>query len=182
MKSSNSELISISKYLSYVLRHCPESIDLILDKNGWASIDELIKKSIPQHNITRETLREVVVKNEKKRFKISDDGKRVRANQGHSLKVDLDLVPSEPPEILFHGTAQRFLGMIKLVGLKPGKRNHVHLTPDKNAAINVGKRYGAPVLLEVRSGDMFREGFIFYLSENYLWLTEHVPEQFILTR
>lgn len=179
MSASNSELKKTSKFLSYVLRHCPDDIGLTLDRNGWASISELIDKAKPKIDLTAALIKQVVKTSDKQRFKISDDGQRIRANQGHSIKVDLELIPGEPPAVLFHGTATRFLDSIKKEGLKPGQRHHVHLSADATTAKAVGQRYGKPVILKVDSGNMSKQGYVFFLSDNNVWLTEQVPEQFI---
>ncbi|PIQ43703.1 MAG: RNA 2'-phosphotransferase [Gammaproteobacteria bacterium CG12_big_fil_rev_8_21_14_0_65_46_12] len=179
MSASNSELKKASKFLSYVLRHCPDDIGLTLDRNGWAFISELIDKAKPQIVLTPALIKQVVETSDKQRFKISDDGQQIRANQGHSIKVDLELIPREPPAVLFHGTATRFLDSIKQEGLKPGQRHHVHLSADATTAKAVGQRYGKPVILKINSGSMSKQGYEFFLSDNNVWLTEHVPEQFI---
>lgn len=179
MSASNSELKKTSKFLSYVLRHCPDDIGLTLDRNGWASISELIDKAKPQFELTPALIKQVVKTSDKQRFKISNDGQQIRANQGHSVKVDLELIPRKPPAVLFHGTATRFLDSIKREGLKSGQRHHVHLSSDAATAKTVGQRYGKPIILKVDSGSMSKQGFVFFLSDNNVWLTEHVPEQFI---
>ncbi len=173
-------LIQVSKFLSFVLRHRPEEVGLEFDENGWADVDELIAAA-GRHGrqLTRALVEEVVEKNDKKRFTLSADGKRIRAAQGHSRPVDLGLPPVEPPEILFHGTATRFLESIMRDGLSPGQRQHVHLSPDEQTATAVGRRHGKPVVLRVRSGEMHRRGHQFYLSENGVWLTDHVSPGFI---
>lgn len=179
MSTPNSELKKASKFLSYVLRHCPDDIGLSLDRNGWAFISEVIDKAKPQINLTPALIKQVVETSDKQRFKISDDGQQIRANQGHSVKVDLELIPREPPTALFHGTATRFLDSIKQKGLKPGQRHHVHLSADATTAKAVGQRYGKSVILKIDSGSMSKKGYVFFLSDNNVWLTEHVPEQFI---
>jgi putative RNA 2'-phosphotransferase len=172
--------IKISKFLSLVLRHKPEQIGIILDEAGWASVEELIQKaSTIGFQLTPELIAEVVAKNDKQRFSLSPDGNRIRANQGHSIPVNLKLEPVEPPEVLFHGTATRFLGSILKNGLHPGSRQHVHLSPDEATAVKVGQRHGKPVVLIIDSSSMHNDGHVFYRSENNVWLTLHVPIKYI---
>jgi putative RNA 2'-phosphotransferase len=171
-----SELVRISKFLSLVLRHKPDTIGLNLDENGWASVDELIRLSSEHgHPFDRVLLEQVVRDNDKQRFVISPDGLLIRANQGHSVEIDLKLAPIKPPELLYHGTADRFLPSIRMTGLNSGKRQHVHLSPDEPTAIKVGQRHGKPVVLRVKAIGMQELGFQFYLSANGVWLTKDVP-------
>ena len=174
------EILRVSKFLSLVLRHKPELIGLTLDQNGWAGVEDLIRLA-NRHGIrlTRPLLMQVVADNEKKRFALSDNGERIRASQGHSVKVDLGLPPALPPEILYHGTASRFLESILAGGLHSANRQHVHLSPDVATAIRVGQRHGIPVVLVIRSGEMAAAGHTFFLSANGVWLTERVPMEFI---
>jgi len=169
-----------SKFLSLVLRHQPEAIGLTLSSDGWADINELITKS-NRHGFafSVESIADIVATSDKQRFKLSEDKKKIRANQGHSIHVDVGLAKKAPPEILFHGTATRFLESIKNQGLIPGSRQYVHLSIDKETAIKVGKRHGSPVVFEIKSGKMQEEGFEFFVSENNVWLTKHVPPDFI---
>lgn len=170
----------ISKFLSLVLRHQPQLIGLKLDEGGWAEVEELITKSRSRlKDLDLDTLKFVVDNNDKQRFSLSLDIKRIRANQGHSLKVDLGLVAQKPPEVLFHGTATRNINSIKEKGLVKGKRHHVHLSTNEETAREVGKRYGVPVVLRVKAGQMHKDGIAFYLSENGVWLTESVPAAYI---
>lgn len=173
-------LKSTSKFLSLVLRHKPEEIGLSLDANGWASIDDLILLASRKGTaLTREVIEEVVADNDKKRFVISPNGSKIRANQGHSVSIDLGLTPREPPITLFHGTATRFVDSIRQQGLMHGERQHVHLSADGEVAVTVGQRHGKPVTLTIAARTMFEQGHLFYLSENGVWLTEHVPNTFI---
>ena len=165
-----------SKFLSLILRHKPQTIGLKLDENGWADIDELIEKS-KNRNLTRELLDEVVEQNDKKRFII--DANKIRANQGHSINIDLELKAVRPPDVLYHGTATRFLESIMKEGLTKQKRQHVHLSKELDTAINVGKRHGKVVILELDTKKMFEEGYEFYLSENGVWLTDVVPNKYL---
>jgi putative RNA 2'-phosphotransferase len=174
-------LIRTSKFLSLVLRHRPEAIGLSLDEHGWADIDELLDAAKQSgKSLTRELIYRVVRENDKKRFALSDDGTRIRANQGHSVEVDLGLQPVQPPDVLYHGTVKRFLASIMQTGLSSGSRQHVHLSPDTKTAAKVGQRRGAPVILTIRSGDMHCAGFAFYLSANGVWLTDQVPVEYIV--
>jgi putative RNA 2'-phosphotransferase len=170
-----------SKFLSLVLRHRPEVIGLELDENGWASVDELLAKmaSEAQKDFTFEELRYIVANNDKKRFAFSDDLRMIRANQGHSVKVDLSLKGKVPPGLLYHGTAIKNLESIRKAGLKKGQRHHVHLSADRDTAIKVGGRHGKPVVLTIAAMNMYQSGIPFFLSENGVWLTDHVPVQFI---
>lgn len=179
MEYSQNQLNKTSKFLSFVLRHQPEAIDLTLDDSGWALISEIIDKADSKLNLSYELIEHTTITNDKKRFLISDDGLRIRANQGHSIKVDLQLSPEEPPTLLFHGTATRFLDSIKQEGLKAGQRQHVHLSTDKETASAVGKRYGKLVMLKVNANDMYQQGYEFFLSENGVWLTASVPPNFL---
>lgn len=174
------DLTRTSKFLSLVLRHKPEEIGLTLDENGWADVDELLRL-VNQHGrkLNRPLLERVVADNDKKRFAFSDDGTRIRASQGHSVEVDLALPPTEPPELLYHGTASRFVDSIRATGLHSANRQHVHLSLDITTATKVGQRHGKPVILVVRAGQMVTAGHRFYLSANGVWLTERVPVEFI---
>ena len=172
----NTQVVATSKFLSLILRHQPEKIGLVLDANGWADIDELLRLSAAKGRpLTRALLEEVVVTNDKQRFVLSEDGTKIRANQGHSVSVDLGLVPMVPPPVLFHGTATRFLESIRQQGLLKGSRQHVHLSPDEATAIKVGQRHGKPIVLKIAAGKMQRDGHQFFHSANDVWLTDHVP-------
>ncbi len=176
----NDKFTSTSKFLSYVLRHNPGEIGLLLDTNGWVAVDELIEKAAKHgRSLTRPLIEQVVTTNDKQRFALSTDGSKIRANQGHSIEVDLALQPQTPPEILFHGTATRFLDSIRQQGLIPGSRQHVHLSAEEATAIKVGQRHGRPVVLRVKAGEMARSGHAFYQSENGVWLVECVAVEFI---
>lgn len=170
----------ISKFLSLVLRHQPQTIGITLDDNGWVEIDELLKgMTSARRHITREQLENVVNSNDKQRFTISDDGCRIRAKQGHSVDVDLGYQTAAPPEHLCHGTPERFIPLIRESGLKKMKRHHVHMHADQNLATEVGGRRGKPILLIVRSLEMHNAGHEFFVTENDVWLTDHVPAEFI---
>ncbi|MEV4381772.1 RNA 2'-phosphotransferase [Streptosporangium sp. NPDC049644] len=174
----NKRLVRVSKYLSAHLRHQPERIGLALDPQGWADIDALLAAAA-RHGlvITRDELAQVVAGNDKRRFTI--EGDRIRASQGHSVEVALDLPAVEPPEVLFHGTVGSRVAAIRKDGLRPMTRHAVHLSPDRETATRVGARRGRPVVLVVRSGEMHRAGHEFQVSANGVWLTAHVPSAHI---
>ncbi|GEB59759.1 RNA 2'-phosphotransferase [Streptomyces gardneri] len=170
--------VKVSKYLSKHLRHQPERIGLVLDAQGWTEIDTLLRATAA-HNfpISREELDHVVATNDKKRFAI--EGTRIRASQGHTVEVDLDLPVAEPPAYLYHGTVTDRLPAIRAEGLRPMARHHVHLSPDRETATRVGARRGRPVVLSVDAGAMHRAGHVFHISANGVWLTDAVPPEFL---
>ncbi len=171
----------ISKFLSLILRHKPQEIDLELDENGWANTKELISKMVSAgKKMDMETLEIVVENNDKQRFTFNDDKSKIRANQGHSIKIDLNYSEQEPPDFLYHGTAKKFLDSILKEGLKKQKRHHVHLSSDVEIANSVGKRHGAPVVLKIPAKQMYEAGFVFYKSKNGVWLTDNVPVEYII--
>ena len=174
------QLVSVSKFLSLVLRHQPERIGLQLDDQGWADVDQLLALAAQAGRaFDRALLEEVVRANDKQRFTFDDSGQRIRANQGHSVQVDLQLAPQTPPALLYHGTVDRFLESIRAQGVLRGSRQHVHLSPDTNTAVQVGARRGKPVILAIQAESMHSAGHTFYRSQNGVWLTDHVPPQFI---
>lgn len=174
------QTIKISKFLSLVLRHDPQSIGLELDENGWTGVLSLISKVGPKFpGFNMAMLEEVVANNNKKRFAFNEDKTKIRANQGHSIKVDLDYEPVLPPEILYHGTVGRYSNIIAKDGIKKMSRHHVHLSKDLQTVIVVGTRRGEAVILKVRAGEMHRAGYDYFVSPNGVWLTDHVPPQFI---
>jgi putative RNA 2'-phosphotransferase len=183
MSTDSKQLDEISRFLSYVLRHEPQAIDLQLDTEGWASIDSLIAGAAKHGRpLDRPTIQTVVATNDKKRFAVSDDGQRIRAVQGHSTStVQRKYSEKEPPEVLYHGTATRFLESIRETGLQPGPRHYVHLSQDIRTAIAVGQRYGKPAVLEIQAMRMHRQGFKFFLAENDVWLIDAVPAEFLNT-
>lgn len=167
--------IKKSKFLSYVLRHNPNSIGITLDENGWADVDALLQNS----KLTRQELDEIVLSDEKKRYAMSDKGNRIRANQGHSVSVDLALPPQTPPANLFHGTHAKAVSSIMDSGINRARRTHVHLSDTISTSLNVGRRHGRPVVLSVDSATMHRDGFVFYRSANGVWLTKHVNPKYL---
>lgn len=176
----NKEKYKASKFLSLVLRHKPEEIDLVLDIEGWANVDQLLDKlNINKLKISFVDLKEIVDLNDKKRFVFSSDFSKIRANQGHSINVDLKLKPITPPNILYHGTAEKNIASILDKGILKQNRNYVHLSTNIETANNVGMRYGKPVILEISALEMIKNGYLFYQSENKVWLTEFVPPNFL---
>jgi putative RNA 2'-phosphotransferase len=176
-KINRQTMVKQSKFLSLILRHQPEKIGLILDEAGWVSVSELLAQLAAHgRGMSMEELEYVVVTNDKQRFSFNADKTHIRANQGHSLQtLDLGLQPVEPPEILYHGTAERFLESILPTGLEKRSRQHVHLSADIDTAHKVGSRHGKPVILKVAAGQMQRNGCVFFRSDNGVWLTDHVP-------
>ena len=177
---SKSKEEKISKFLSYVLRHKPDSIGLSLDKSGWANVDDLIAKS-KDFELSKEIIEQVVKSCAKQRYKLSDDGTMIRANQGHSVEVELGLKNEVPPVVLYHGTATRFLNQIQKKGLVPMSRHAVHLSQDVEVAKTVGKRHGELIVLEIDSKRMYADGFKFQKSENGVWLVDSVPPKYFKT-
>ena len=170
--------VKVSKYLSKHLRHQPERIGLTLDEAGWVEIDTLIAAATAHgFRFTRDELDQVVATNDKRRFAV--EGTRIRASQGHSVEVDLGLAPAAPPAYLYHGTVARSLDAIRAEGLRPMNRHAVHLSTDRETATRVGARRGRPVVLAVDAGAMQREGHVFHMSANGVWLTEAVPARYL---
>ena len=169
-----------SRFLSLILRHKPDEVGLKLGPGGWVRIDELLgaMKRVGR-KLTRDHLIEIVEQNDKKRFTISSDGERIRAAQGHSIDVDLDLPAQAPPDELFHGTARAHLGEIFSAGIIPGRRQQVHLSVDIATALTVGGRHGKPVVLTVAAKAMNQHGHKFYRADNGVWLTDHVPTGYL---
>jgi putative RNA 2'-phosphotransferase len=163
-----------------VLRHQPGKIGICLDQNGWVDVSELLD-ACRKHGVylDRKILERIVETNDKKRFSFSEDGQKIRANQGHSVPIDLDLKPLEPPTRLYHGTAEHFLPSIRKKGLVKGKRHHVHLSLDPVTARKVGKRHGKPVILQILAKEMYQDGYTFFQSANGVWLTEFVPVRYL---
>jgi putative RNA 2'-phosphotransferase len=174
------ELIKTSKFLSLILRHNPEKIGIKLDENGWTDVKELIiKLGTKGHKINLDNLKWVVENNNKKRFAFNEDYSKIRANQGHSVEIDLKYEPKQPPDYLYHGTATKNLSSILTNGLQKQNRHHVHLSVEKETAINVGSRHGNPVVLIIKSKEMHEKGIKFYLSDNGVWLVDEILPEFI---
>ncbi len=169
-----------SHFLSRILRHNPGAVGIELDVAGWADVEALLAgMSNAGFAIDRAFLERVVAENDKRRFSFSADGTKIRANQGHSIPVDLGLTPQEPPELLYHGTAESNLEAIRGEGLKKGRRHAVHLSPDAETARRVGKRHGRPVVLVIHARRMHADGHTFTCSENGVWLVDAVPAGYI---
>ena len=170
-----------SVFISLILRHQPEVIGITLDEHGWADVKELINgiNRTGKYTIDMDILREIVRTDSKQRYSFNEDETLIRANQGHSINVDVELKECAPPEILYHGTGEKYVQSIKKEGLKPQSRLYVHLSADEQTAVNVGSRHGTPHVFKVLSGEMHRQGYSFRLSENGVWLTKYVPENFI---
>lgn len=180
MKNNEQKIRKISKFLSLILRHQPAIIGIVLDEYGWVEVEILLQKMAESNRqITIDVLRQVVANNDKKRFTFNDDGTKIRANQGHSIAVNLDLPKQIPPKVLYHGTAQRFINSIQKQGLQKRNRQHVHLSDNIETATMVGKRHGEVVVLEIAAEKMHRNGFSFFLSKNGVWLTHEVPPAYI---
>ena len=174
------DLIKIGKYISLLLRHHPEEAGLTLDEHGWVETEKLIAAVAQSYaGFTRAALDEIVATNNKKRYSYSEDGLRIRANQGHSVQVDVELEERVPPPVLWHGTAERFAESIQAQGLVSGSRLYVHLSADTDTARTVGKRHGKPVIFRVDCERMTADGYKFYLSVNGVWLTKHVPPRYL---
>ena len=170
---------TLSKFISLILRHKPETIGITLDENGWASVDELIAGINKTRPIDRDMLREIVAADEKQRYSFNEDETMIRANQGHSISVDVELEETAPPEYLFHGTAEKYAASIEREGLLPKGRLYVHISSDADTARKVGQRHGKPVVYRVHSGEMAEDGLVFYRSVNGIWLTKHVPVRYL---
>lgn len=174
------QLTKMSKFLSLVLRHQPDAAGITVDAHGWADVRALLQgMKTAGFPCDAETLAGIVASDEKQRYSFNADRTKIRANQGHSFPVDLELAPVMPPETLWHGTATRFLDSIMQEGLKPMSRQYVHLSPDAETAYRVAVRHGRPVILLIEAKQMTEAGYVFYRSENGVWLTEAVPPQFI---
>lgn len=171
---------TISKFMSLVLRHEPQQIGLELDEAGWAPLDDVLtglQKKWPQ--VTREDVLEIVATSDKQRFALNDDATQIRANQGHSIEVDLGYQPATPPEKLLAGTATRFLESIRAQGLLKQSRHHVHLTASEETAVKVGMRHGKPAVLVVHAARMHAEGHAFFVTPNQVWLVDAVPPEYL---
>lgn len=173
-------LTQTSKFLSYVLRHNPDALDLELEPGGWADVDVLIERARADgRSLSRSRLRHVLDAGDKTRFTLSDDGTKIRANYGHSIDVNLDLEPTPPDGPLYHGTARHALSAIRDEGLTPQSRQYVHLSPTREEATAVGRRHGPPVVLPIDAPALHEAGHTLYRSTDTVWLTRHVPPAFI---
>lgn len=175
MKTTN-----ISRYIALLLRHHPEKAGLCLDEHGWVEVEALIqgiRRRYPEFN--RAVLDEIVARDSKQRYAYNQNKTCIRANQGHSIPVDVELKQALPPTILYHGTGEKYVESIQKVGLIPKSRLYVHLSTDIQTAIQVGKRHGQPVIYQIDTQQMIHDGFIFYLSANHIWLTKAVPVQYL---
>ncbi len=172
-------LKSTSKYISLILRHKPEAIGISLDEHGWANVEELIAGVNKTQPLDMAMLEQIVAEDEKQRYSFNEDKTLIRANQGHSIPVDVELEEVEPPEILYHGTGEKYVDSIDEQGLIPKSRLYVHLSPDEDTAKKVGQRHGKPVIYTVRSGEMYRNGISFYRSVNGVWLVKAVPVKYL---
>ena len=169
----------LSVFISLILRHKPEVIGIKLDKNGWANVTELINGINKTRHITMEQLEEIVRTDKKQRYSFNEDHSKIRANQGHSVNVDVELKKAFPPDILYHGTCDRFLDSIQRLGLQPQSRQYVHLSSNVETAMTVGKRHGNPVVLKIDARQMEKDGYQFFISENKVWLTKKVPSKYL---
>jgi putative RNA 2'-phosphotransferase len=174
------KLKKISKSLSYVLRHRPDTMGLTLQDGGWVVVDDLLSAFRRSGNeLSLQLLQQVVAENDKQRFEFSEDGKQIRARQGHSTEVDLGYEPCSPPDVLYHGTATRSVESIFEQGLVKGQRHHVHLSTNKQNMLQVGMRHGKPVVLAIDAARMHADGHAFFVTGNNVWLTDHVPPQYL---
>lgn len=173
-------LVKISKYLSKHLRHAPERLGLTLAPGGWVGVDELLSAcAAHQFSFTRAELEEVVASSDKQRFSFDETKTRIRANQGHSVEVDLQLEPQTPPDVLYHGTGEQSVPAILRSGLLKMSRHHVHLSRESETARKVGMRHGRPTILAIDAAAMYQAGFTFYCSDNGVWLVDEVPPQYL---
>lgn len=171
---------STSKFISLILRHKPETIGITLDEHGWANVSELIEGIRQTRSFDMEALEEIVETDEKTRYSFNEDKTLIRANQGHSIPVDVELEQKTPPEFLWHGTGRKYVESIEAQGLIPKSRLYVHLSSEYETAVNVGSRHGSPVVYKVLTGQMAQEGHLFYLSRNGVWLTKEVPVKYLV--
>ena len=174
-------LTRTSKFISLILRHKPETIGITLDEHGWADVRELIDgiNAVPGHHLDMESLKEIVRTDEKQRYSFDEDETLIRANQGHSIPVDVELQEAVPPEVLYHGTGEKYVPSIEAQGLLPKSRLYVHLSADTETARKVGQRHGRPVIYTVNCAAMVKDGYKFYLSANRVWLTKKVPAHYL---
>lgn len=176
----NMNNIKLSKFVSYILRHNPASINIELDSRGYANVDALIEGIRKKgYDINKEILESIVQNDEKQRYAFNEDKSKINANYGHSIDVKLDLKTANPPEILYHGTSKDFVANILKEGIKKQNRQFVHLSTDEETALKVGKRHGAPVVLKIRAQDMVKDGIKLYKTDSNIWLTDYVHPKYI---
>ena len=175
------DLNKTSRFLSLILRHHPEKIGITLDEHGWASVAKLLVNMSKTHPIDMNILEKIVRTDNKQRYSFNEDKTLIRANQGHSIDVDVELQKKEPPKVLYHGTGKKYISSIDKNGLLPKSRLYVHLSADEGTAITVGSRHGDPVVYNVLANEMYLNGYEFYQSVNGIWLTKKVPIQYLMT-
>jgi putative RNA 2'-phosphotransferase len=172
--------VQTSKFLSLVLRHKPDEIGITLDSAGWVDVDELLRAcGAHGKNISHEQLEEIIASSDKQRFALTEDRTRIRANQGHSVRVELDHKPATPPDVLYHGTPEKFVESILRDGLKKMQRHHVHLSPARETATKVGERRGNPITIRIDAKQMHADGITFYLTPNNVWLVDEVAARYL---
>ena len=178
---SDKQLKNTSKFISLILRHQPEAIGIALDEHGWADVQELIDgiNRSEGHTLDMELLEEIVRTDEKQRYSFNEDHTLIRANQGHSIPVDVELEEKTPPDILWHGTGEKYVSSIDAKGLIPKSRLYVHLSSDMETARKVGSRHGKPFIYEIDCREMAEDGYPFFLSANHVWLTKEVPVRYL---
>ncbi|MBR4456848.1 MAG: RNA 2'-phosphotransferase [Solobacterium sp.] len=172
--------VSVSKFISLILRHHPEVIGITVDEHGWADTEELIRGVNSRVPMDRNLLEEIVSTDAKQRYSFNANHTKIRANQGHSIAVDVELSEQKPPELLYHGTGEKSVRSIEVQGLRPMGRLYVHLSSDPQTAARVGARHGRPAVFLVKAGQMHRNGSVFYRSVNGVWLTDHVPKEYLI--
>lgn len=177
---NDKQLIHISKFLSLVLRHQPETIGIQLDQNGWTDVNQLIEKANDYGiSFDREILEHIIATNSKKRFAFNDTFDKIRASQGHSVDIELGYTNQKPPEILYHGTSEKSVQSILDTGLEKRSRQHVHLSSNIETALTVGQRHGKPFIFKILAEQMYNDNFQFFISDNNVWLTDHVPTKYL---
>ena len=181
-KNEQRKLNDTSKFIALVLRHKPEEIGILLDEHGWANVDELIAGIAKTQPFDMAMLEEIVSSDDKQRYSFNEDKTLIRANQGHSIPVDVELEKKIPPEILYHGTGEKYVESIERQGLIPKSRLYVHLSADYETAVKVGSRHGKPVVYTVAAGKMQKDGYVFYQSVNGVWLTKNVLAKYLSRR
>lgn len=179
-KMQSKKDIEIGRFISFILRHHPESVGITLDEHGWTDTDILTEKVAEKFKgFSFADLERIVRENNKQRYSFNEDKTRIRANQGHSVSVNMEFTPVTPPDVLYHGTGEKSVDSILANGIQKMSRQYVHLSADCDTAVNVGKRHGKPVVLQIAANEMSRDGYKFYLSENKVWLTDFVPTKYI---